>query len=59
MDGIVYDKNGNVIGLKVREKYQFNFDPDAIEADNKSGQVRYYQVVGVLITVLDKNLMKA
>lgn len=49
MDGIVYDKNGNVIGLKVREKYQFNFDPDAIEADNKSGQVRYYKAYGGVI----------
>ncbi|WP_395002699.1 flavocytochrome c [uncultured Helicobacter sp.] len=49
MDGIVYDKKGNVIGLKVREKYQFDFNPDAIESANKSGQVKYYKAWGGVI----------
>lgn len=49
MDAIIYDKKGNVIGLKVREKYQFDFDADSVESNNKSGQVKYYKAWGGVI----------
>ncbi|MFV0480659.1 MAG: flavocytochrome c [Campylobacteraceae bacterium] len=49
MDEVVYNSKGTVIGIKVREKYEFIFDRDGIEADNKSGIVKYYRVNGGLI----------
>lgn len=49
MDDIIYNDNGEVVGIKVREKYEFKFDRLAAEEDNKSGQVRYYRCYGGLI----------
>lgn len=49
LDGIIYDNSNEVIGIKVREKYQFNFDKDFDEKDNKSGQVKFYRIYGGLI----------
>lgn len=49
MDDLVYNKKGEVIGIKVREKYEFNFTPGAIEEDNKSGQEKYYRAYGGVI----------
>ncbi|MBR8462757.1 flavocytochrome c [Campylobacter sp. faydin G-140] len=49
MDEIIYNDNGEVVGIKVREKYEFKFDPKFEEKDNKSGQVRYYRCYGGLI----------
>ncbi|CAD7287077.1 flavocytochrome c [Campylobacter suis] len=49
MDDIIYGDQGEVVGIKVREKYEFNFDTNAKEEDNKSGQVRYYKCHGGLV----------
>ena len=49
MDEIIYNNKDEVVGVKVREKYEFNFDRLADEAENKSGQIRYYKCHGGLI----------
>ncbi|MCD8212962.1 MAG: flavocytochrome c [Campylobacter sp.] len=49
MDEIVYNDANEVVGIKVREKYEFNFDPKIDEKENKSGQIKYYRCYGGLI----------
>ncbi|CZE50607.1 flavocytochrome c [Campylobacter geochelonis] len=49
MDEMVYNDKGEVVGIKVREKYQFNFERGFDENDNKSGQVHYYRAYGGVI----------
>lgn len=43
MDELVYDEKGHVIGMKVREKYEFKFDRSFDENDNKTGITKYYR----------------
>ncbi|PAF44366.1 flavocytochrome c [Helicobacter sp. 11S02629-2] len=49
MDEIIYNAKGEVVGIKVREKYQFNFERGFDENENKSGQVKYYRAYGGII----------
>ncbi|AQW83788.1 flavocytochrome c [Campylobacter pinnipediorum] len=49
MDDIIYNDKNEVVGIKVREKYEFNFDKGFEEENNHSGQVRYYRTYGGLI----------
>ena len=49
MDDIIFDDNDEVVGIKVREKYEFNFEIGFDENDNKSGQVKFYRCYGGLI----------
>ncbi|WP_162166746.1 flavocytochrome c [Campylobacter fetus] len=49
MDDIIYNDKGEVVGIKVREKYEFKFDRLAVEEENKSGQIKYYRCYGGLI----------
>lgn len=48
-DDLVLNKDGKVIGIKVREHYEFNFDPMIDEDENKSGIVKYYKVKGGVV----------
>ena len=49
MDNIIFDDNDEVVGIKVREKYEFNFEIGFDENDNKSGQVKFYRCYRGLI----------
>lgn len=49
LDDFVKDKNGKIIGVKVRENYDFEFDPLKDEADNKSGKTKFYKVNGGVV----------
>ena len=50
MDELVYNDKGIVIGMKVREKYEFKFDRAFDENDNKTGKVKYYRAnAGVVL----------
>ena len=49
MDGLVYNSQDAVIGLKVRENYQFDFEPGADERNNKTGRVKYYRAIGGVV----------
>ncbi|MBT0883470.1 flavocytochrome c [Campylobacter sp. RM12640] len=49
MDDILYDKNHKVVGIKVREKYQFNFERGYEEKNNESGITKYYRTFGGII----------
>lgn len=44
MDDIIYNENSEVVGIKVREKYQFIYDLKVDESTNKTGVVKYYKV---------------
>lgn len=48
-DDLIIDSKGKVIGVKVRENYEFNFDPSISEEENKSGDVKYYRVYGGVV----------
>lgn len=49
LDDFVFDDSGKVIGAKVRENYDFNFDTNISEDENKSGVVKYYKVNGGIV----------
>ena len=49
MDELVYNQKGAVVGIKVREKYEFKFQRDFDENDNKSGDVKYYRAIGGVV----------
>ncbi|MGG7073333.1 flavocytochrome c [Campylobacter sp. 9BO] len=49
MDEIIYDENGAVVGIKVREKYEFNFEHGFEEKNNKSGKIKFYRCYGGLV----------
>ena len=49
LDDLIRDTKGRVIGAKVREKYEFNFDPLIDESENTTGVVKYYKVNGGVI----------
>lgn len=49
MDEIIYGDKGEVVGIKVREKYEFNFEPGFNEDNNKSGMVKFYRCYGGLV----------
>ena len=49
MDEIIKDENGTVIGLKVREHYDFNPALTSDDLENTTGKVHYYRATkGVL-----------
>ncbi len=49
LDDFIFNKEGRVIGAKVRENYEFNFHPEISEDKNKTGVVKYYRVRGGII----------
>lgn len=50
LDDLIFDERSkNVIGIKVRENYKFNFDPLKNEEENSSGVVKYYKINGGVI----------
>ena len=50
MDEIVYNEKGHVIGMKVREKYEFKFDRDFDENENTTGNTKYYRAnAGIIL----------
>lgn len=49
LDDFVRDDNGKIIGAKVRENYDFIFDPLKNEDDNKSGIVKFYKINGGVV----------
>ncbi len=44
MDEIIYNDKDEVVGMKVREKYEFIYDIKVDESTNKTGIVKYYKV---------------
>jgi len=49
IDDLIFDNTGRVVGAKVREDYEFNFDKKAQEESNTSGTTKYYKVNGGII----------
>ena len=49
LDDLIRDESGKIIGAKVRENYDFIFDPLKDEADNKSGTVKFYKINGGIV----------
>ncbi len=49
MDEVIYNSKGSVIGIKVREKYDFKFERDFDENENTTGVTKYYRAVGGVI----------
>ncbi|MDO5045397.1 FAD-binding protein, partial [Campylobacter sp.] len=49
LDDFIFNDEGRVIGAKVRENYDFIFDPSKDEADNKSGTVKFYKINGGIV----------
>lgn len=49
LDDFIQDNFGRIIGAKVRENYEFNFNPLIDESENNSGTVKYYKVNGGII----------
>ncbi|AQW86241.1 flavocytochrome c [Campylobacter pinnipediorum subsp. caledonicus] len=49
LDDFVRDESGKIIGAKVRENYDFDFDTTKDEADNKSGTVKFYKIKGGIV----------
>lgn len=49
LDDFVRDENGKIIGAKVRENYDFIFDPLKDEAQNTSGTVKFYKINGGIV----------
>lgn len=50
MDELVYNAKGHIIGLKVREKYEFKFERLYNEDENTTGFVKYYRAnAGVVL----------
>lgn len=49
LDDFVFDNDGKVIGAKVRENYDFNFDTNISEDENKSGVVKFYKINGGIV----------
>lgn len=48
-DDLVLNEVGRVIGIKVRENYEFIFDPSKDEDENKSGVEKFYRIYGGLV----------
>lgn len=49
LDDFIKDNSGKIIGVKVRENYDFIFDPLKDEAENKSGVVKFYKINGGVV----------
>lgn len=49
LDDFIQDNTGRIIGAKVRENYEFNFNPLIDESENDTGTVKYYKVNGGII----------
>ena len=49
LEDLVFDETGAVVGAKVREEYQFNFNKKIKEEHNKTGITKYYKVNGGII----------
>ncbi|WP_103649309.1 flavocytochrome c [Campylobacter concisus] len=49
LDDFIKDDSGKIIGAKVRENYDFDFDKSKDEADNKSGDVKFYKINGGIV----------
>ena len=45
----IYRKFKIIIGAKVRENYDFDFDKSKDEADNKGGDVKFYKINGGIV----------
>lgn len=43
VDDLVFDNNGTVIGVKVREGYRFNYEAKNDDKENTTGKVKYYK----------------
>lgn len=43
VDDIVFDKNGKVIGVRVREGYRFDYDAKNDDKENTTGVTKYYK----------------
>lgn len=48
-DDLILNAKGEVIGAKIRHDYEFKFDPNIDESENKSGQSKYYRVYGGVV----------
>lgn len=48
-DDLILNDKGQVIGIKVRENYDFNYDKSVDEEDNKSGVTKFYRVYGGVV----------
>ncbi|BCX78582.1 flavocytochrome c [Campylobacter sp. 19-13652] len=49
MDELVFNAKGEVVGIAVREKYQFDFENRGDESENKSGARRFYRAYGGVV----------
>lgn len=49
LDDYVFNDKGRVIGAKVREEYQFNFDKKIKDEENTTGETKYYKMNGGII----------
>lgn len=49
LDDFVRDNDGAIIGAKVRENYDFDFDKTKDESENKSGDVKFYKINGGIV----------
>lgn len=50
LDDLIFSKDvKKVIGIKVRENYNFKYDPMFNEEDNTTGETKYYKITGGVI----------
>lgn len=49
LDDFIRDNDGAIIGAKVRENYDFDFDKTKDESENKSGDVKFYKINGGIV----------
>lgn len=49
LDDFIRDDSGAIIGAKVRENYDFDFDKTKDESENKSGDVKFYKINGGIV----------
>ncbi|MBR8465066.1 flavocytochrome c [Campylobacter sp. faydin G-140] len=49
LDDFIRNENGDIIGAKVRENYDFEFDPLKDESENKSGVTKFYKINGGIV----------
>ncbi|WP_332444434.1 flavocytochrome c [Wolinella succinogenes] len=49
LDDLIFDSNRRIIGAKVREDYEFIFDPQKDESENTSGRIKYYRIRGGIV----------
>ncbi len=49
LDDFIKDENGKIIGVKVRENYDFDFNPLKDEEENKTGVTKFYKINGGVV----------